>query len=237
MSLWYLATPYSKYPKGIEAAFLVACQQTALLIRAGIPVYSPIAHTHPVAVNGDIDPLDHTIWLPADAPMMRAATGLIVCKMESWESSYGIGVEIAEFKKAGKPVVYMEQNVVPSLPKNGAVMTGGDVCARAANLVGGDRQKTHGDKVENHQNIACLWNAFLGYRILENNHLTARDVALMMALLKIARMKTGSHNLDDYVDLAGYAGVAAEIAERSHVHREDNGDAAGGDVPKAGIKR
>lgn len=232
MSFWYLATPYSKFPSGIEAAFIVACQQTALLIRAGIPVYSPIAHTHPVAVNGDIDPLDHSIWLPADAPLMSAALGLIVCKMESWESSYGIGVEIAEFKKAGKPIVYMEQNIVPKLPeRTKAAVTGNEVCAKAANLVGGDRQKTHGDKVENHQNIASLWNAFLGYRILENNHLTPRDVALMMALLKIARTKSGSHNLDDYVDLAGYAGVAAEIAERSHEQSsKDRPDASGGRV-------
>lgn len=218
MSYWYLATPYSKYPAGIEAAFIVACQQAALLIRNNIPVYSPIAHTHPVAVNGDIDPLDHSVWIPADLPLMHQAKGLIVCKMESWESSKGIGVEIAEFRKAGKPVIFMDQNVVPVLPETTKLaITGNEVCAKAANLVGGDRQKTHGDKVENHNNIARLWNAFL---LNKKNYtvgipLNAHDVAILMALLKIARTQSGSHNLDDYVDLAGYAGVAAEIAERS----------------------
>jgi hypothetical protein len=115
MSYFYLATPYSKYPAGIECAFIEACKQTALLIEAGIPVYSPIAHTHPIAIHSGLDPLDHSIWLPADKPMMDAAKALIVCKMEGWESSYGISVEIEEFHKAGKPVYMMTPGVIPTL--------------------------------------------------------------------------------------------------------------------------
>lgn len=116
MGFWYLATPYSKYPAGIEWAFIDACKETALLLRAGVPIFSPIAHTHPIAVHGNINPLDHEVWLPADRPMMDAACGLIVCKMETWEKSYGIGVEIETFKAAGKPVIYMTPGVVPELP-------------------------------------------------------------------------------------------------------------------------
>lgn len=96
-------------------------------------------------------------------------------------------------------------------------MNAQEIAAKAADLVGGDRAKTHGDKVENHQNIAALWNAYLGWRLGEGGLLTPRDIALMMALLKIARTKGGSHNPDDYIDLAGYAAVAGEIAERSNV--------------------
>ena len=44
---WYLASPYSKYPEGTQAAFEMACWQAGLLIRAGVPVFSPIAHSHP----------------------------------------------------------------------------------------------------------------------------------------------------------------------------------------------
>lgn len=86
-------------------------------------------------------------------------------------------------------------------------------CIRAANLVGGSRAKTHGDKTENHNNIAALWNAYLGNRLCDWTTLSAKDVALMMALLKIARTKTGAHNQDDYIDMAGYAGCAGEIAD------------------------
>jgi len=105
---WYLATPYSKYPGGLDAAFEEAAKTTAKLIRLGMRIYCPIAHTHPVARYGKIDPYDHAIWLPADKPFMDAAAGLIVVKMPSWEESYGISEEIKAFKAAGKPVMFME---------------------------------------------------------------------------------------------------------------------------------
>lgn len=107
-SFWYLATPYSKYPGGIEDAFRAACRFTGKLIERGIPVYSPIAHTHPVAIHSKMDPFDHSIWLPADEPMMRAAHGLIVMTMEGWDTSKGIAHEIAEFGSSGKVIVYLE---------------------------------------------------------------------------------------------------------------------------------
>lgn len=112
---WYLATPYSKYPRGLEEAFQEACRQSAVLIKAGIRAYSPIAHTHPIAVAGGMDPLDHGIWLPADRPFMDGAQGLIVCKMDGWSASYGIGEEVKVFVAAGKPVIYMEPGQVPVL--------------------------------------------------------------------------------------------------------------------------
>lgn len=114
MSYWYLATPYSKYPGGIEEAFKVACRAAADLIRAGVRVYSPIAHTHPIAIHGEINPYAHEIWLPADEPFMRAARGLIVLRAESWERSHGVGVEIETFRKMERPVVYMDEGVVPA---------------------------------------------------------------------------------------------------------------------------
>lgn len=104
----YLASPYSKYPHGLDAAFIEASKAAAMLVQAGIKVFCPIAHSHPIAEHGRIDALDHDIWLPADAPLMRAASGLIVCKMETWEDSYGISVEIGDFEAAGKPIHYMD---------------------------------------------------------------------------------------------------------------------------------
>lgn len=94
-------------------------------------------------------------------------------------------------------------------------MNAHEIISKAADLVSGDRQNTHGDKTENHENIAALWNAYMMRKHgTPATMLSAQDVALMMALLKVARTIAGSHNSDDYVDLAGYAGVAGEIAER-----------------------
>jgi phage gp36-like protein len=86
------------------------------------------------------------------------------------------------------------------------------ICSEAAELVMGSRAGQHGPKVRNHQNIADHWNAYLGERL--TMPLTALDVALMMVELKIARTKLsgGRSNRDNYVDMAGYAGVAGEIA-------------------------
>jgi hypothetical protein len=112
---WYLASPYSKYQAGIDAAWKDVCQQAGLVIQSGVPVYSPIAHTHPIAIYGNIDPYAHSIWLPADLPLMQNAKGLVVCKMQGWEESYGIEEEIKEFEKAGKPIVYMTPGEVPNV--------------------------------------------------------------------------------------------------------------------------
>ena len=107
-SLVYLATPYSKYPTGIESAFRDASRIAARLLRCGIKVYSPIAHTHPIAIHGDVDPLDHTIWLPFDEAMMKASAAILVAKMTGWEESKGIAHELEVFRKAKKPIFYLD---------------------------------------------------------------------------------------------------------------------------------
>ena len=67
------------------------------------------------------------------------------------------------------------------------------------------RHKTHGDKVTNHGNIAQLWSWWL------KREVTAYDVAMCMALLKIARTKSGSLNKDDLIDGAAYLAIAGEM--------------------------
>ena len=75
----------------------------------------------------------------------------------------------------------------------------------AVKLVGGDRQRDYGDKVVNHSNIARLWSAYLDVKI------EAHDVALMMALLKMARTKLGAVSKDTYIDMSAYSAIAGEI--------------------------
>lgn len=106
--LCYLATPYSKYKKGIHYAFADAARVAAELLRNGVKVYSPIAHTHPLAIYGAIDPLDHAIWLPFDEAMMEAADALLVAKMQGWDESRGIKHEIDFFAERGKAIHYLE---------------------------------------------------------------------------------------------------------------------------------
>jgi nucleoside 2-deoxyribosyltransferase len=113
MSFWYLATPYSKYPGGLEAAYLLACKQTALLIKSGVAVFCPIAHSHGPAIHGEIPLLDHDIWLPFDKTFMNTAKGMIYLTAESHDRSYGMGYELGYFINANKPVIRMAPNILP----------------------------------------------------------------------------------------------------------------------------
>ena len=96
-------------------------------------------------------------------------------------------------------------------------MKASDICAKAAELVGGERGRQHGTKERNFESIAALWNGYMMIRPKDDQGLahpfSAADVGHMMVLLKIARTQHGAHNLDDYIDMAGYAGCAGEIAE------------------------
>lgn len=103
-SLAYLATPYSRFPFGLEVAFIEASQIAAKLLTSGIKVYSPIAHTHPIGFYGGLDLLDLTIWLPFDEAMMERADILIVAHMQGWHESIGVKHEIAFFEREKKPI-------------------------------------------------------------------------------------------------------------------------------------
>ncbi len=106
-ALCYLATPYSKYEQGIHMAFVEASIFAARLLQKGVNVYSPIAHTHPLAIYGNIDPLDHSIWLNFDNTMLHLSEALIVVEMKGWEDSKGINYEVAYFRARNKPVYHL----------------------------------------------------------------------------------------------------------------------------------
>lgn len=106
---WYLATPYTKFAGGLEAAAMLAYRLTAQLMRAGVPVFCPIAHTHPVAAAELRDKqTDHGFWMRADGPMMEAAGGLLVALVPGWGESHGVRFETEQFRHAGKPVMFWD---------------------------------------------------------------------------------------------------------------------------------
>ena len=82
-------------------------------------------------------------------------------------------------------------------------MTRTKILMEACKIINGSRE--HGTPENNFALIAQLWSGYLGTKV------TARDVALMMALLKIARAKTGHYCEDSYIDLCGYGAIAGEM--------------------------
>jgi hypothetical protein len=106
--LIYLATPYSRYAWGIGAAYVDACKLASALIKHGVSVYSPIAHTHGIAIFGGLEPLNVQMWLKFDESMMRACDALVVGQLLGWAESYGVSQEIAYFDRTKKPVFFLD---------------------------------------------------------------------------------------------------------------------------------
>lgn len=76
-----------------------------------------------------------------------------------------------------------------------------------------DRSAVYGKPERNFEKIACLWNDWIearGGRFI----CLPEDVAVMMSLLKIARMSGDSYHEDNYIDAANYIALAADMAAR-----------------------
>jgi len=87
-------------------------------------------------------------------------------------------------------------------------MTRKEILSAAEECVCTSRQEEYGSIENNFSLIARLWREYLD----TDNPITAHDVAVMMALLKIARIATGKFKDDSYIDACGYIACAGEIA-------------------------
>tara|TARA_R100000935_G_C2837381_1_gene168916 strand:- start:2203 stop:2490 length:288 start_codon:yes stop_codon:yes gene_type:complete len=94
-------------------------------------------------------------------------------------------------------------------------MNKSEILLKAAELVNGGRQETHGDIKTNHEQIAEFWNILLDEKLKPAAAITSDEVATMMALLKISRSQQGKSNVDDYVDAAAYMAIAGELKNGS----------------------
>lgn len=87
-----------------------------------------------------------------------------------------------------------------------------EILYQAEKTVTADRQATHGRPEDSFAMIAGFWSVYLGVTV------TSADVAILMALLKIARLHANPAHVDNWLDLAGYAACGGEIAtEAVHV--------------------
>jgi hypothetical protein len=85
-------------------------------------------------------------------------------------------------------------------------MNRGKILSLAADYVMRDRAAMHGDAERNFETIARYWSIHLGIEI------SAPDVAILMALLKVARLKSNPGNADNWVDGCGYLACGGEVA-------------------------
>ena len=76
------------------------------------------------------------------------------------------------------------------------------------------RSTAYGTPEDNFERIARLWNTHLANRVESNAPMTGGDVALMLCLVKIARLENDPAHLDSWIDICGYGACGGEIASR-----------------------
>lgn len=78
----------------------------------------------------------------------------------------------------------------------------------AKQYVSQDRNLDYDTPEKNFEMIAELWNAYLANRGTHPLH--PYDVAVLMLLVKVARISTSPQKQDHWIDIAGYAACGAE---------------------------
>lgn len=95
------------------------------------------------------------------------------------------------------------------------------ILTEAKKCVCGGREQDYGTPENSFGKIADLWSAYTGHTY------SPKDVAMMLALLKVARIASGD-KADSFVDLAGYAACAGEIATEKDEEEIDELSVYGG---------
>ena len=88
------------------------------------------------------------------------------------------------------------------------------ILREAARIVCGDRNEQYGEPEDSFRAIAEFWETYVREVCVSTGAdvcIQAEDVAMMMVLLKVARTFSGT-KADTYIDIAGYAACAGEIA-------------------------
>lgn len=116
-------------------------------------------------------------------------------------SFYALAVSDEDIQRVGELVNELE--IAESAPKSVRRST----LEEAANLIDGDRNKDYGAPWDNHRRIASLWTILFGHDV------TPAQVAIAMALVKVARLVHTPDHHDSFVDGAAYLAIADELSK------------------------
>lgn len=107
--LIYLASPYSKHPRGTEAAFKEVARLTGLMLEYDFLVFSPIVYSHHLAefISVRTGDEEHEFWMGIDRPIFRRCDAIVVAQLDGWDTSKGVTEELAWFRWARKPVYFL----------------------------------------------------------------------------------------------------------------------------------
>ena len=83
------------------------------------------------------------------------------------------------------------------------------ILEEARQIISADRNADYGEPEQNFQRIADMWTAYHPGFVTFHPH----DVAVMLMLVKVARIATSPDKEDHWVDIAGYSKLVADRLE------------------------
>ncbi len=133
MKLVYLASPYTHPDVSVRIArFDAAALASAEIIKAGLNVFSPIVHSHPLTQHGLNG--DWQTWIEVDHDWIRRCDEVWVLMLRGWQQSVGVRAEIRFAGEIGRPVRYLSSAIMDMRRQ---------IIDRAAELE--EPQSNHGD--------------------------------------------------------------------------------------------
>jgi hypothetical protein len=106
--LIYLASPYTHDDETVRTQrFWQACAVAGRLMREGHKVFSPIAHSHPIALCGGL-PTHWEFWKEYDEAVLESCSELWILTLPGYLESTGVAAETAIAEALGLPVRYVE---------------------------------------------------------------------------------------------------------------------------------
>ena len=91
----------------------------------------------------------------------------------------------------------------------------GNILNEALTVINSERLDMYGNPENSFQVIADYWTNYINSEFNIEINIKPNDVAMMMVLLKIAR-ESNQHKKDNYLDAAGYLGIAYDMINKSN---------------------
>ena len=114
-SYFFVASPYTHPDPAVpHMRYVDALVFSAGCLKAGIPVFSPIVYTHPLALQHDL-PDTYPFWRTLSRNMIKPSHGLIIYMLDGWRTSTGLRDEEAYAAELDKLIVYTSKVPDPEM--------------------------------------------------------------------------------------------------------------------------
>lgn len=110
-TIYYLACPYSHLDPDVRLdRFRTATAVAARLLHEDYLIYSPITHSHPIAMLGSLD-AGWDFWRVLDLAILDRCDEMLVLTLTGWKESVGVQAEIEHAKRKGMSITYLDGRV------------------------------------------------------------------------------------------------------------------------------